>query len=56
VAEGFCLGTPLRFALELHGSLEELTDAIARRMTGLLGEGPVRGELTAHVVTARRAG
>jgi SAM-dependent methyltransferase len=53
LAEGFCLGTPLRFALELHGSLEELTGAVADRMTALLGEGPVRGDLTAHVVTAR---
>jgi SAM-dependent methyltransferase len=56
LAEGFCLGTPLRFALELHGSLEELTDGIAERMTVLLGDGPVRGDLTAHVVTARRPG
>ncbi len=55
LAEGFCLGTPLRFALELHGSLGGLTDAVAERMTALLGEGPVRGDLTAHVVTARRA-
>ncbi|SEO47298.1 class I SAM-dependent methyltransferase [Trujillonella endophytica] len=54
LAEGFCLGTPLRFALELHGPLGELTDAIADRMTALLGEGPVRGDLTAHVVTASR--
>jgi len=53
LAEGFCLGTPLRFALELHGPLEELTDAVADRMTAALGEGPLRGELTAHVVTAR---
>ncbi len=53
LAEGFCLGTPLRFALELQGSLDELTAAVADRMTALLGEGPVRGDLTAHVVTAR---
>ena len=55
LAEGFCLGTPLRFALELHGPLGELTDAVGERMTAVLGEGPVRGDLAAHVVTARRA-
>jgi SAM-dependent methyltransferase len=55
LAEGFCLGTPLRFALELHGDLPRLTEAIAERMTALLGEGPLRGELTAHVVTAHPA-
>ena len=55
LAEGFCLGTPLRFALELQGSLGELTDAVGERMTAVLGEGPVRGDLAAHVVTARRA-
>jgi SAM-dependent methyltransferase len=55
LAEGFCLGTPLRFALELHGALPELTDAIAARMTAFLGAGPLRGDLTAHVVTARPA-
>ncbi|WP_029432140.1 class I SAM-dependent methyltransferase [Blastococcus sp. URHD0036] len=55
LAEGFCLGTPLRFALELHGPLDELTDAVAARLTERLGEGPLSGELGAHVVTARAA-
>ncbi|MGY1744241.1 class I SAM-dependent methyltransferase [Blastococcus sp. SYSU D00695] len=55
LAEGFCLGTPLRFALELHGPLDELTSAVADRMTALLGEGPLTGGLAAHVVTAHPA-
>jgi SAM-dependent methyltransferase len=52
VAEGFCLGTPLRFALEARGPLPELTQAVADRMTALLGPGPLTGELTALVVSA----
>lgn len=53
LAEGFCLGTPLRFELEERGNLEELTGAVGDRMTARLGEGPLDGELTALVVTAR---
>lgn len=55
LAEGFCLGTPLRFALAERGPLEELTEALAEQMTVRLGAGPVEGELAAFVVTARRA-
>ncbi|HEU5266016.1 MAG TPA: class I SAM-dependent methyltransferase [Jatrophihabitans sp.] len=54
VAEGFCLGTPLRFALEQRGSLHELTRAVAAEMTARLGDGPVEGELAAFVVTAHK--
>jgi SAM-dependent methyltransferase len=52
VAEGLCLGSPLRFQLEPRGDLRELTAALADRMTAQLGEGPVEGDLTALVVTA----
>lgn len=55
LAEGFCLGTPLRFALQERGPLHELTPALAAAMTARLGEGPVLGELAAWVVTARRS-
>jgi SAM-dependent methyltransferase len=54
VAEGYCLGSPTRFALEERGSLPELTQAIARELTERLGEGPITGEMAAFVVTARR--
>lgn len=54
VAEGFCLGTPLRFALLERGSLDELTRAIADEMTARLGSGPVGGDLAAFVVSARK--
>jgi SAM-dependent methyltransferase len=54
LAEGFVRGTPLRAALVRHGELSDMVRAVAERMTAELGEGPVRGELTAHLVTARR--
>jgi SAM-dependent methyltransferase len=54
VAEGFCLGTPLRFALEERGSIDQLTTAVGDAMTDRLGQGPVESELAAYVVTARK--
>lgn len=56
LAEGFALGTPLRFALQERGDLGALVPALADAMTARLGEGPVTGELAAWVVTASRAG
>jgi SAM-dependent methyltransferase len=54
LARGFCLGTPLRFALEEQGPLDDLTHAVADEMTARLGSGEVDGELAAFVVSARR--
>jgi SAM-dependent methyltransferase len=54
VAEGFCRGTPLRFALEQRGDLDTLTAAVAERMTTRVGTGPVEGDLAAIVVSAHR--
>ncbi len=54
LAEGYCLGTPLRFELQRHGDLTDLVPRVAAAMTGRLGEGPVKGELAAYVVTARK--
>lgn len=53
LALGFGLGTPLRFELLRRGSLETTVDALAERMTTILGEGPVTGDLAALVVSAR---
>jgi SAM-dependent methyltransferase len=53
LTEGFCLGTPLRFALQERGPLDELTEALAEQMTARLGPGPLTGDLAAFVVTAR---
>ncbi len=54
LAEGFCLGTPLRFALTERGAIDELTEAVAQQMTARLGGGPVSGDLAAFVVSARK--
>jgi hypothetical protein len=56
LAEGFGQGTPLRFALERRGSVEELSRAVGDEMTARLGEGPVEGNLGAFVVTAVKPG
>ena len=56
LTEGFCLGTPLRFALEERGDLMELTGRLAAEMTARLGAGPLEGESAAWVVTATKAG
>ena len=55
LARGFCMGTPLRFALAERGSLEDLTAALAEEMTARLGDGPVEGDLAAIVVFAKAA-
>lgn len=54
LARGFCLGTPLRFALQERGSLEGLTRSLREEMTARLGAGPVDGDLAAFVVSARK--
>lgn len=54
IAEGFCYGTPLRFALQQRGDIEQLTEALAQRMTVQLGGGPVVGDLAGYVVSVRR--
>jgi SAM-dependent methyltransferase len=53
LAAGFCMGTPLRFALEQRGDLRPLTRAVAAEMARYLGPGPVSGDLAALHVTAR---
>lgn len=54
-ADGFCLGSPLRFGLAERGDLTELRTRIGEEMERRLGPGPVEGALSAYVATARRA-
>lgn len=54
LAEGFCFGTPLRFALQERGSLDELAEAVGQHMTARLGTGSVAGDLAAFVVSAHK--
>jgi SAM-dependent methyltransferase len=56
VAEGFCCGTPLRFALEERGDIAQVTEAVGAEMTARLGSGPVEGDLAGYVVVARPSG
>ena len=51
-ARGLCKGSPLRFALEARGDLDQTTEMIAEDMEAHLGPGPVTGRLAAHVVDA----
>jgi hypothetical protein len=52
LAQGFCLGTPLRFGLQERGSLETVTNALEDEMVARLGAGPVESDLAAFLVTA----
>ncbi|UQX89527.1 methyltransferase domain-containing protein [Jatrophihabitans telluris] len=54
LAEGFCLGSPLRYELEAHGDPHALTQKIGAVMTTRLGSGPVQGRMGALTVQARR--
>lgn len=54
LTEGFCLGTPLRFALAERGSLESLTSSLQEEMVARLGAGPVSSDLAAYLVTAHK--
>jgi SAM-dependent methyltransferase len=55
VAEGFGLGSPLRFELEKRGDLEELVARLTDELVTRLGEGPTTGALSAQVITARKS-
>ena len=55
LAEGFCLGTPLRFQLQERGDLADIVPKVAEVTTRMVGEGPVEGSMAAYVVRARTA-
>jgi hypothetical protein len=55
LAEGFCLGTPLRFQLQERGDLADIVPKVAKVTTRMVGEGPVEGSMAAYVVRARTA-
>jgi ubiquinone/menaquinone biosynthesis C-methylase UbiE len=54
LAVGYCLGTPLRAEVEARGELTEVTSRVAAEVVALLGDGPVTGRMSAHVVVAQR--
>lgn len=54
VARGFCLGTPMRWAIEERAPLDEVMQAVAQATEARLGPGEVGGLMTAHVIVAIR--
>lgn len=56
VALGFCTGTPVRAEIEARGDVAATTALIQSDMRARLGDGPVTGTMTAHVVVAHRPG
>ena len=52
LAEGYCLGTPLRFELQDRGDLADLVPRVSSALTRRLGEGAVEGRMAAYVVRA----
>lgn len=54
LAEGYCLGTPLRFELAERGEPGDVVAPLAAALTERFGDGPVEVAMSAHVVHARR--
>jgi SAM-dependent methyltransferase len=54
LAVGFCEGTPIRAEIERRGELAATTRCVSRLMTARLGDGAVRGSMTAFVFQARK--
>jgi SAM-dependent methyltransferase len=51
LARGYCEGTPLRAALERRGDHAALTAQVVEGLVADLGPGPLRGRMTAYLVT-----
>jgi SAM-dependent methyltransferase len=54
LAEGYCLGTPLRFELQERGKLADIVPRLASTLTRRLGDGLVKGAMAAYVVRATK--
>jgi SAM-dependent methyltransferase len=52
LARGFCTGSPLRAELAARGDLDALTQQVSAILTAELGDGPLTGSMSAHVVEA----
>ncbi|MDP9182223.1 MAG: methyltransferase domain-containing protein [Actinomycetota bacterium] len=53
LAEGYCYGTPLRFALVERGDLDDLAGHLGRRMVQRWGAEPFDHEMSAYLLTCR---
>jgi SAM-dependent methyltransferase len=54
LAEGYCLGTPLRFELADRGEPADVVAPLTAALTERFGEGPVEVAMSAHVLHAMR--
>jgi len=54
LAEGYCLGTPLRFELADRGEPADVVAPLTAALTERFGEGPVEVSMSAHVLHAIR--
>ena len=50
--DGYCYGTPLRFAIAERGSLDDTAAALRDRLTSRWGEGPIDQAMSAYLVTS----
>ena len=50
--DGYCYGTPLRFALVDRGDLDGAAGVLRERMTERWGEGPIEQDMSALLVAA----
>ncbi len=55
LAEGYCLGTPLRFELAERGDPADVVEPLAAVLTDRFGAGEVGVEMSAHVALAARS-
>jgi SAM-dependent methyltransferase len=54
LAEGYCLGTPLRFELDERGKPHEVVAPLTAALTERFGDGPVQVAMSAYVIHATR--
>ena len=55
LAEGYCLGTPLRFELAERGDPADVVEPLAAALTDRFGDGTVEVAMSAHVALATRS-
>ncbi len=53
LAEGYCMGTPLRFELAERGDPADMIQPLTEALAARLGNGPVAVEMSAHVAEAQ---
>lgn len=52
LAEGYCMGTPLRFELAERGDPAEMIQPLTEALAARFGDGPVAVQMSAHIALA----